>query len=65
MVRLVGYVTRTRCHFCGGNVYVGSDRFGSYKKCLQCGRDARHKPLVKLFKGEQDNNKSFVPSRQR
>jgi hypothetical protein len=32
-----GFIKRKRCHRCGGNIYLDSERFGWYEQCLQCG----------------------------
>jgi hypothetical protein len=31
-----GFIKGKRCHRCGGNIYLDSDRFGWYEQCLQC-----------------------------
>ncbi|MDD5701136.1 MAG: hypothetical protein PHU23_03710 [Dehalococcoidales bacterium] len=32
-----GFVQKTKCPKCGGNVYLDSDHYGWFEQCLQCG----------------------------
>jgi hypothetical protein len=32
-----GFLQKTKCPKCGGNVYLDTDYYGWYEECLQCG----------------------------
>ena len=43
-----GFVSRTKCPKCGGNVFLDSDQFGWYEGCLQCGYTRNLQKLIKV-----------------
>jgi predicted nucleic-acid-binding Zn-ribbon protein len=32
-----GFIKRTKCPKCGGNIYLDSDLYGWFEQCIQCG----------------------------
>jgi predicted nucleic-acid-binding Zn-ribbon protein len=43
-----GFVSRSKCPKCGGNVFLDSDLFGWYEGCLQCGYTRNLQKIVKF-----------------
>lgn len=50
-----GFVSKTRCPKCGGNIYIDSDHYGWFEGCLMCGyvRNLKKMPAVKVDPGDK------------
>ena len=55
-MKRTGFLMKTRCPKCGGNIYLDNDIEGWYEECLQCGYMTElvevkpHKEAVKIGK---------------
>jgi Zn ribbon nucleic-acid-binding protein len=43
-----GFIQRSKCPKCGGNVYLDSDQYGWYEECLQCGHTRNLEKVTKV-----------------
>ncbi len=43
-----GFISKTKCPRCGGNVYLDTDYYGWYEECLQCGHTQNLQKVTKV-----------------
>ena len=63
-----GFVSRTKCPKCGGNVFLDSDHFGWYEGCLQCGYSRNLKKILKVENADHEQyieTMSAIPAQKR
>ena len=53
-----GFINRTKCPKCGGNIYLDNDQYGWYEKCLQCGYSTELKKVTAVSAHDIDRQAS-------